>query len=154
SRQGDTKNAIKGATLNRDSIAKILLPLPPLTEQHRIIAKLRELMALCNRLEDTWREREARRDRLAISSHFYLNNGSSEETLRPRVAFYLEHLSELTKSSEQITALRQTILSLALRGRLVSQDTNDEHAALLLRRVGQEIKAYTREQGISLATPD
>lgn len=51
SRQGDTKDAIKGATLNRDSITNILLPLPPLAEQHRIVAKVQELMALCDRLE-------------------------------------------------------------------------------------------------------
>jgi hypothetical protein len=46
--RGDTKGAIKGATLNRESIANILLPLPPLAEQHRIVAKVDELMALCD----------------------------------------------------------------------------------------------------------
>ena len=50
-RQGDTKGAIKGATLNRESISNIPIPLPPLAEQHRIVAKVDELMALCDRLE-------------------------------------------------------------------------------------------------------
>ena len=50
-RQGDTKGAIKGATLNRESISNISIPLPPLAEQYRIVAKVDELMALCDRLE-------------------------------------------------------------------------------------------------------
>lgn len=50
-RGGDTKGAIKGATLNRESISNILIPLPPLAEQHRIVAKVDELMALCDQLQ-------------------------------------------------------------------------------------------------------
>jgi type I restriction enzyme S subunit len=118
SRQGDTKNAIKGATLNRDSIAKILLPLPPLSEQHRIIAKVDELMALCDRLEDMQRDRENRRDRLAAASHFHLNNGAAGD-LRAQASFYLNNLPQLTITSQQISSLRQTILDLAVHGRLV-----------------------------------
>jgi hypothetical protein len=41
-RGGDTKGAIKGATLNRASISNISIPLPPLAEQHRIVAKIDE----------------------------------------------------------------------------------------------------------------
>lgn len=50
-RQGRTKDAIKGATLNRDSISNILVPLPPIAEQLRIVSKIEELAALLDRLE-------------------------------------------------------------------------------------------------------
>ena len=50
-RGGDTKSAIKGATLNRKSISNIMVPLPPLAEQHRIVEKVDELMCLSSRLE-------------------------------------------------------------------------------------------------------
>lgn len=43
---GDTKDAIKGRTLNAKSIASLLIPLPPLAEQRRIVAKIEELMAM------------------------------------------------------------------------------------------------------------
>jgi type I restriction enzyme S subunit len=48
---GDAKDAVKGATLNSKSISNILLPLPPLAEQKRIVAKVDEIMALCDKLE-------------------------------------------------------------------------------------------------------
>ena len=73
-RQGKTKGAIKGATLNRASISNILIPLPPLAEQHRIVAKVDELMALCDRLEKARAAREATRDRMAAASLVRLND--------------------------------------------------------------------------------
>lgn len=51
-RQGDTKDAIKGVTLNRKSLSNLLVPLPPVAEQDRIISRVDELMALCDRLEE------------------------------------------------------------------------------------------------------
>ncbi len=52
-RQGNTKGAIKGAALNRNSILNILIPLPPLAEQHCIVAKVDELMSGCDKLEES-----------------------------------------------------------------------------------------------------
>ena len=43
SQSGDTKSAIKGNTLNSDSLDALLIPLPPIMEQKRIFDKLHEL---------------------------------------------------------------------------------------------------------------
>ena len=40
---GDSKDAIKGKTLNSNSLYNLLIPLPPLPEQKRIVAKIEEL---------------------------------------------------------------------------------------------------------------
>ena len=49
SQTGDTKNAIKGKTLNSKSLNKLLLPLPPLSEQRRIIKKIKILLCFVER---------------------------------------------------------------------------------------------------------
>ncbi len=117
----------------------IYLPLPPLAEQHRIVAKVDELMALCDRLEAAQAERESRRDRLATASLQRLNQPSGDTpSFREHARFHLRHLSRLTARPEKIQQLRQTILNLAVRGKLVPQDSNDEPAAVLLNRIQAE----------------
>ena len=49
-RYGDSKNAIKGKTLNDSSIANLMIPLPPVSEQKRIVNKLSELLPMCEHL--------------------------------------------------------------------------------------------------------
>lgn len=104
-------------------------PLSPLAEQHRIVAKVNELMALCDRLEEAQAERERLRGRLTAASLHRLNQPADvgkSPAFREHVRFHLSHLHRLTMRPEQIVALRHTILSLAVGGRLVSQCPNDE----------------------------
>jgi type I restriction enzyme S subunit len=95
------------------------LPIPPLREQHRIVAKVEELMALCDRLEAAQAERERRRDRLAVASLRCLNEPTEAPDFRKHANFHLRHLARFTTHPEQIPALRQMIRNLAVRGRLV-----------------------------------
>ena len=55
---GESKNAIKGKTLNDTSICNLLLPLPPLAEQKRIVAKIEELLPYIDRYEQAWKRLE------------------------------------------------------------------------------------------------
>ncbi|MDD5409815.1 MAG: restriction endonuclease subunit S [Methylobacter sp.] len=159
SRQGDTKGAIKGATLNRESIANIFLPIPPLTEQYRIVAKVDELMTLCDQLEAAKTEREQSLDRLGAASLQRLNLPvDDEEAFREHVCFIFNHLPRITKRPAHIKQLRQTILNLAVRGKLVEQDPNDEPAAELLKRIQEEnaglVKDGARKKGAALPDVD
>ena len=114
-------------------------PLPPLAEQHRIVAKVDELMALCDRLEEARTEREATRDRLATASLVRLNAPDPDlGVFQSHAAFALDNLIPLTTRPDQIKALRQTILNLAVRGKLVKQDPNDEPSSELLKRIAAE----------------
>lgn len=138
-RKGNTKGAIKGATLNRESLSNILIPLPPLAEQRRIVAKVDELMALCDRLEAARAEREATRDRLAAVSLARLNTPDSDhETFKAHASFAISTaLPAFTTRPDQIKQLRITILNLAIQGRLVPQNPSDEPIETLLLRIGQ-----------------
>jgi type I restriction enzyme S subunit len=121
--------------LPKNRMDRIPVALPPLAEQHRIVAKVDELMALCDRLETAQTERESRRDRLVMSSFHHLSNGAYVEALREHANFYLSHLPRLSTRNEHIQQLRQTIRNLAIRGLLVRQDPGDEPATAFLKRI-------------------
>lgn len=125
------------ANITFGTIRDHFVPLPPLAEQHRIVAKIEELMALCDELEAARAEREAKRDRLAAASLARLNT-PDPETFRNDARFALEALPALTARPNQIKQLRQAILNLAVRGKLVPQDPADEPAAELLKRIAKE----------------
>src|SRR5262249_30183851 len=130
--------------------------IPPLAEQHRIVAKVDELLALCDRLEAARAECEATRDRLMAASLARLN-APDPDTFRDDARFALDALPTLTARPDQTTQLRQTILNLAARGKLVPQDPNDEAASQLLKRIAAgkaERKRTTGDARINLATPD
>jgi type I restriction enzyme S subunit len=123
--------------INKKQLISFAIPLPPLTEQHRIVAKVDELMALCDQLEAARNERETRRDRLVASSLNRISTAAAEEA-KDAARFHLDQLPRLTTRIEHIKQLRQTILNLAVRGRLVPQDPNDEPASELLKRIHAE----------------
>jgi len=140
-------------------------PLPPLAEQHRIVAKVDELMALCDQLEAAQQERERRRDRLAAASLQRLNqpadaNPATDQTeptearqqaqreqQKDHARFHLQNLNRLTTRPEHVKATRQTIRNLAMTGRLATQSRSDEPASTLLElNVRWRIAAIKRKQ--------
>lgn len=50
---GNSKNAIKGKTLNTTSISNLMIPVPPVAEQERIVAKIEELLPFINEYDET-----------------------------------------------------------------------------------------------------
>jgi len=130
--------------LNLGDLQTVALPLPPLAEQHRIVAKVDELMSLCDRLEAARKEREAARDRLAAASLARLN-APDPDTFHDDARFALNALPALTTRPDQIKQLRQTILNLAVRGKLVPQDAGGEPASELLKRIAKEKARLVKE---------
>ena len=125
--------------LSRSDAYEQILCVPPLAEQRRIVAKVDELMALCDKLEMARTERETTRNRLAAATLARLNPPDPDPaTFQDHAAFALENLTPLTTRPDQIKALRQTILNLAVRGKLVEQDTRDAPAAETLKKIGIE----------------
>jgi type I restriction enzyme S subunit len=116
-----------------------VVPLPPMAEQLRIVAKVKELMALCDKFQAAQAEREKRRNRLTAASLHHLDNGLDAGATRVHAQFYLKHLPCLTARPEHIRQFRQTILNLAVRGQLVPQHPDDEPATELLKRIQTEI---------------
>jgi type I restriction enzyme S subunit len=110
---------MKMPRLGTTDLELVKLPLPPLAEQRRIVAKVDELMALCDRLEAQQKERETRHAALARASLARFANAPT-----PAKLDILFHSSFSIPPSD----LRKSILTLAVQGKLVPQDANDEPA--------------------------
>ena len=124
--------------ISKVKIVAVPFPLPPFAEQHRIVAKVDELMTLCDRLEEARTAREDTRDRLTKASLARLSAADTDvPTFRSHARFAVDALPALTARADQVKHLRQTILSLAVRGRLVDQDPADKPAAELLKRIAE-----------------
>ena len=125
--------------VNGQTLGAMLVPLPPLAEQHRIVAKVDELMALCDQLEAARVEREATRNHLTAMSLARLNTPDPDlAVFQNHAVFTLENLDHVTARRDQIEAFRQTILNLAVHGKLVPQDPNDVPASELLKQIALE----------------
>lgn len=133
--------------ISQEKLRAVPIPLPPLAEQHRIVAKVDELMALCDQIEKSRTAREQTRDRLTAASLARLN-GPAPETFQTDARFALDALPSMTARPDQIKQLRQTILNLAVRGKLVPQDTNDEPASEALRRIAAELRHLSEQDEI------
>ena len=123
----------------REYFARSPFPLPPLAEQKRIVAKVDELMALCDRLEAQQQERETRHAALARASLARFADAPTPANLP-----FLFHPSYAIRPAD----LRKSILTLAVQGKLVPQDPNDEPAEELLQRVDTERERLVKSKKI------
>ena len=133
-----------------------MIPLPPLAEQRRIVAKVDELMALCDRLEEARVAREDARDRLTNASYARLRVSNTDDvTFRSHARFVVDALPALAARAHQVKRLRQTILDLAVRGKLVEQDPANEPASELLKRIaGEKLRLKVRHHVKPLSTDE
>lgn len=127
---------------------ELLVPMPPLQEQNRIVGKVDELMALCDHLEQ---QTEASLDAhkvLVENLLAMLSNSQDATELMVNWARISEHFDTLFTTEQSIDQLKQTILQLAVMGKLVSQDPTDEPATKLLERIAEEKAQLIKEKKI------
>lgn len=162
----DAGHGVSMIHMTKEKMEQLAVPLPPLAEQHRIVAKVEELMGLCDQLEEARKTREETRDKLTAASLARLTAASAdtaeetssseayeEDDFASHARFALETLPALTAHPDQIKALRQTILNLAVRGKLVEQDPDDETAKSSLDGLKQAAKHLFQEEGLRARKP-
>ncbi|MCK8065150.1 restriction endonuclease subunit S [Vibrio sp. 1CM7H] len=115
-----------------------LIPVPPTAEQHRIVAKVDELMALCDQLEQQTEASIEAHQVLVTTLLDTLTNSADADELMQNWSRISEHFDTLFTTEESIDQLKQTILQLAVMGKLVPQDPSDEPAGELLKRITDE----------------
>ena len=139
--------------LNQGTLAEIVTTLPPLAEQHRIVAKVDRLMALCNELEARQQEARAGCLKLGTASLAGLQNAESPEEFSRQWALVCNAFDLILGCSENVAVLRQTILQLAVQGRLVRQDPRDEPAGKLVKMFRKEKEWLVKDGKIGRTMP-
>ena len=123
------------------SLAKLRplpFPLPPEAEQSRIVARVEELMRLCDALEAKGRLEAAQHAQLVSTLLGALTASTTPDELAANWQRVAQHFDLLLDRPEAIDALEQTLLQLAVRGLLVPQDPTDEPASALLQKIRAE----------------
>jgi type I restriction enzyme S subunit len=126
---GMTAQGIKAAKLKL-----VKIPLPPLAEQKRIVAKVDELMTLCDTLEAAQQTRNTLRQSLRASALDALMNATSDTELATAWAFVRDNWGELSRVPEDVEGLRQVIFQQAVEGRLSYRESSDKSAELTVER--------------------
>jgi type I restriction enzyme S subunit len=153
--------------------------LPPLPEQHRIVAKVDELMAFCDQLEQTQSDNIAAHAQLVEALLATLVQSGSTASRSPRAEGSVRgelvephpstssvqsefeenwqriaaHFDTLFTTEYSIDQLKQTILQLAVMGKLVPQNPNDEPASELLKKIAAEKAQLIKEGKIKKEKP-
>lgn len=138
-----TGTTVSGIT--QDKLLNYVIGLPPLEEQHRIVQKVDELMALCDRLEQQTSDQIAAHDTLVDTLLGTLTQSVDATELAENWTRLAAHFDTLFTTEQSIEKLKQTIFQLAVMGRLEEQNKQDEAAEFLLKRIDQEVSSLVSQ---------
>ncbi|EEW2210523.1 restriction endonuclease subunit S, partial [Escherichia coli] len=127
--------------------------IPPAKEQIHIVKKMNELMSLCDQLEQQSLTSLDAHQQLVETLLGTLTDSQNAEELAENWARISEYFDTLFTTEASVDALKQTILQLAVMGKLVPQDPNDEPASELLKRIAQEKAQLVKEGKIKKQKP-
>ena len=153
---GEINNYRKGVAISNMSgkaLSSIRVPVPPHEEQYRIVAKVDELMALCDQLEAQTENSIQAHQLLVETLLATLSNAKDADELNDNWQRISQHFGVLFTTQDSIDQLKQTILQLAVMGKLVKQDPNDEPASKLLERIDAEKEQMIKDCKIKKQKP-
>jgi type I restriction enzyme, S subunit len=140
---------VSTTTINQITQANLknsFLPLPPLAEQYRIVAKVDELMVLCDELERKQNEMRTLRIAFNDSALTHLMEAKEPKEFATHWNRIKNNFDMLYDTPETVGKLRQTILQLAVQGKLMPQEVNDEPASILLDKIRQHKQSLITEK--------
>ncbi|MEM8390996.1 restriction endonuclease subunit S [Morganella morganii] len=130
-----------------------VIAIPPAEEQLRIVSKVNELMSLCDQLEQQSLLSLDAHQQLVETLLATLTDSQNAKELAENWVRISQHFDMLFTTEASIDALKQTILQLAVMGKLVPQDPDDEPASELLKRIEQEKAELVKEGKIKKQKP-
>lgn len=141
------------AGIKQEQLLNYVFGLPPLKEQKRIVAKVDELMALCDQLESQTLESIATHQTLVETLLGNLVNPENTAKFGDAWALIAQNFDVLFTTEHIIDTLKQTILQLAVMGKLVPQNPNDESASELIKKIAAEKAQLVADKKIKKSKP-
>jgi len=126
-------------------------PLPPLAEQKRIVSKVDELMSLCDKLEIRRQKKQEIQSKLNSAALDRMFSAENQEEFEHNWQRICENFDILYDNPENVGKLKQAILQLAVQGKLVEQNPEDEPASVLIEKIEAEEKKLLKEGKIQKA---
>ncbi len=111
--------------MTKEKMEKLPVPVPPLAEQHRIVEKVDELMALCDRLETEQSDAESAHFQLVEALLGTLTQSSGAADLASNWQRIAEQFDLLFTTEGSVDTLKKAILQMAVTGRLVPHDPSE-----------------------------
>jgi type I restriction enzyme S subunit len=139
--------------LSKGKWENIPFPLPPLAEQKRIVAKVDQLMQLCDQLDACQEKASTKYTSLNDAALEKLLSAKTIEEFAEHWRFLCDNFDLIYNDPAHVNKLRQAILQLAVQGKLVDQDPNDEPASELLKRIKAEKEKLITEGKIKKQKP-
>ena len=134
----DSRGSAQGV-IGKADLNSIAIRLPPLAEQHCIVAKVDELMALCDQLEQE-QETNLETHKTLVSTVLDALTSATADASQFAEAWQRvqSNFDTLFTTESSVDQLKQTILQLAVMGKLVPQDTTNKAASELLNMIAIE----------------
>ena len=153
SQLNDKSTGMTATGIKASKLKEIPVIFPPYQEQIRIVSRVQELMSLCDQLEQHSLTSLDAHQQLVDTLLTTLTDSQNADELAENWARISEHFDTLFTTEASIDALKQTILQLAVMGKLVPQDPNDEPASELLKRIAQEKAQLVKDGKIKKQKP-
>jgi type I restriction enzyme S subunit len=140
-----------GTTRKRVStgnLGQLQIPIAPLEEQKRIANKVNELMTFCDQLEAQQTQLTETRQKANRAALDALADFGTEALLKENWARTYTNFDRLFRSEEDIGKLKDTILQLAFRGKLVPQNPKHVPSDLFVQSIKDEVRELRYEHGV------
>ena len=139
--------------LSSKQINEMFFPLPPFDEQKRIVAKVDQLMQLCDQLDACQKKASTKYESLNDAALERLLSSKTTDEFANHWQFICNNFDLIYNDPAHVNKLRQAILQLAVQGKLAPQDLNDEPASELLKRIKAEKEKLIAEGKIKKTKP-
>lgn len=146
--QNITGNGMTVKGIRQEELLNLLVPLPPLAEQKRIVSKVDELMALCDKLETRHQKKQELQSKLNSAALDRMLSAGNQEEFEHYWQRICENFDLLYDNPDNVGKLKQAILQLAVQGKLVEQNPQDEPASILIEKIEAEKKKLMKIEKI------